>query len=79
MKPRKLRNIISLILFGISISCIVTLTVITISKINHNKFLLAERDKIRDEFFMQDDDIYDVFIYDNYTVYEEDTILEFSK
>lgn len=76
---KKARNIISLIVSACAFGLIAAMGTILINKANHNKQLQEEKEKIIQDLANPDQDIYDIYNVDNYTVYDEQTIIEFSK
>ena len=79
MKSKKIRNMVSLLTAFVSFGLVLTMGIVLINKHNHNLTLLQEKEKIEKELANPDDDIYDVYNVDNYTVYDEKTIIEYSK
>lgn len=79
MEEQKKRNIVSLVISAISFCLVITMGLILLKKYNANKELTQEKAKIEQELANPDDDVYDVYNIDNYTVYDEKTIIEFSK
>ncbi|MCH5171403.1 MAG: hypothetical protein J1F31_01020 [Erysipelotrichales bacterium] len=79
MQSKKIRNIFSIVITAFSFGLIVTMGIVLINKQNHNLALSQEKARIEQELANPDDDIYDVYNIDNYTVYDEKTIIEYSK
>lgn len=79
MQTKKMRNIFSLVISAISFGLVLTMGIILLNKHNHNLELIQEKERIERELANPDDDIYDVYSVDNYTVYDEKTIIEYSK
>lgn len=79
MQSKKVRNIVSLAITAISFGLILTMGIVLINKHNHNLVLAQEKAKIERELADPDDDVYDIYNIDNYTVYDEKTIIEYSK
>lgn len=79
MQEQKKRNIISLVISAISFCLVITMGVVLIKKYHMNQELTEEKARIEEELANPDDDVYDVYNIDNYTVYDEKAIIEFSK
>ncbi|MCH5180575.1 MAG: hypothetical protein J1F32_05140 [Erysipelotrichales bacterium] len=79
MESKKMRNLISILITVVSFGLILTMGIVLLNKHNHNIALTQEKEKIEQELANPDDDIYDIYTIDNYTVYDEKTIIEYSK
>ena len=79
MKSKKARNILSLSIFFVAICAVIVNVVIVAKNIKYNQELTQEKERIENEFGNSDDDVYDIYIVDNYTVYNERIIIEYSK
>lgn len=79
MEKRKLHNILSIIIFSASlIFCIIGAVEIGIN-VKRNNELTQEKEKIENAFAEPSDDYYDVYVVDDYTVYDEKVIIEFPR
>ncbi len=79
MKSKKARNILSLSIFFVAICAVIVNVVIVAKNIKYNQELTQEKERIENDFGNSDDDVYDIYIVDNYTVYNERIIIEYSK
>lgn len=79
MQTKKMRNTLSLVISAVSFGLVLTMGIVLLSKYNHNLELIQEKERIERELAEPDDDIYDIYSIDNYTVYDEKTIIEYSK
>lgn len=79
MKSKKARNILSLSIFFVAICAVIVNIVIVAKNIKYNQELTQEKERIENDFGNSDDDVYDIYIVDNYTVYNERIIIEYSK
>ncbi len=79
MKSKKARNILSLSIFFVAICAVVVNVVIVAKNIRYNQELTQEKERIEKDLGNSDDDVYDIYIVDNYTVYDEKVIIEYSK
>lgn len=79
MKSKKTRNILSLSIFFVAICAVIVNVVIVAKNIKYNQELTQEKERIENDFGNSDDDVYDIYIVDNYTVYNERIIIEYSK
>lgn len=79
MKSKKARNILSLSIFFVAICAVVVNVVIVAKNIRYNQELIQEKERIEKDLGNSDDDVYDIYIVDNYTVYDEKVIIEYSK
>lgn len=79
MKSKKARNILSLSIFFVTICAVVVNVVIVAKNIRYNQELTQEKERIEKDLGNSDDDVYDIYIVDNYTVYDEKVIIEYSK
>lgn len=79
MKSKKARNILSLSIFFVAICAVVVNVVIVAKNIKYNQELTQEKERIEKDLGSSDDDVYDIYIVDNYTVYDEKVIIEYSK
>ena len=79
MSQKKMRNIISIVITIFSFGLILTMGIVLLNKNNHNLALAQQKENIERELADPDDEIYDVYNIDNYTVYDEKTIIEYSK
>lgn len=79
MKSKKVRNILSLSIFFIAICAVVVNVVIVAKNIRYNQELTQEKERIENDLGNSDDDVYDIYIVDNCTVYDEKVIIEYSK
>ena len=74
MKSKKARNILSLSIFFVAICAVVVNVVIVAKNIRYNQELTQEKERIEKDLGNSDDDVYDIYIVDNYTVYDEKVI-----
>lgn len=79
MKSKKARNILSLSIFFVAICAVIVNVIIVAKNIKYNQELTQEKERIENDFGNSDDDVYDIYIVDNYTVYNERIIIEYSK
>lgn len=79
MKSRKLLNIMSLLIFFSSIVVAVVSTISIVKTINYNNALAKEKENIENKIASPSEEYYDVYVIDDYTVYDEKVIIEFSK
>ncbi|MCI6357964.1 MAG: hypothetical protein MR766_04965 [Erysipelotrichaceae bacterium] len=76
---KKARNILSLITSFVSLALVITMGVVIYKKVQYNNELQQQKVNIEDYLADPDNQVYDIYIYDDYTVYDEKTIIEFSK
>ena len=79
MESKKMRNIFSILITVVSFGLVLTMGIVLLKKHNYNIALTQEKERIEQELANPDDDVYDVYTIDNYTVYDEKTIIEYSK
>ena len=79
MESKRMRNIFSIFITVVSFGLILTMGLVLLNKHNHNIELAQEKERIEQELANPDSDVYDVYNIDNYTVYDEKTIIEYSK
>lgn len=79
MESKRMRNIFSIFITVVSFGLILTMGLVLLNKHNHNIELAQEKERIEQELANPDNDVYDVYNIDNYTVYDEKTIIEYSK
>ena len=79
MKSKKARNILSLSIFFVAICAVIVNVVIVAKNIKYNQELTQEKERIENDFGNSDDDVYDIYIVDNYTVYNVRIFIEYSK
>ena len=79
MGSKRMRNIFSIFITVVSFGLILTMGLVLLNKHNHNIELAQEKERIEQELANPDNDVYDVYNIDNYTVYDEKTIIEYSK
>ncbi len=79
MKSKRIHNIFSLAIAVLSLTLVVTMGIVLINKHHRYIALTQEKAKIEQELANPDEEVYDVYVKDNYTVYDEKTIIEYSK